>query len=202
MRTKPIGTGPFKFVEFKPTNRSSWCAIPTTGRRACPISTASSSPSSPTARRDPRLRRRQVRHDVPDRRHDPAAEGRQERRRRRRCAWREPTNVSTNLIVNRDAPPFDNPISPRDGAGARPQGVHRHHVRGQADIGGTMLPPPAGVWGMPPEMLETMPGYGPDIESQPREARKLMEKLGLRPGQAARDQGLDPQHRGLPRSRR
>ena len=33
---------------------------------------------------------------------------------------------------------------------------------GQADVGGTMQPPPEGVWGMPREMLETIPGYGPD----------------------------------------
>ena len=51
MRTKPIGTGPFKFVEFKQNEASSCEATPTTGRRASPISTASSSPSCPTARR-------------------------------------------------------------------------------------------------------------------------------------------------------
>ena len=27
-------------------------------------------------------------------------------------------------------------------------------TEGQGDIGGTMLPPPEGVWGMPPEMLQ------------------------------------------------
>ena len=33
MRTKPVGTGPFRsLVDFKHgTSRSSWCAIPTTG---------------------------------------------------------------------------------------------------------------------------------------------------------------------------
>ena len=51
MRTKPIGTGPFKFVEFKANEfDQAHQAIPTTGRRACRISTASNSPSSPTAR--------------------------------------------------------------------------------------------------------------------------------------------------------
>ncbi len=34
-----------------------------------------------------------------------------------------------------------------------------------------MLPPPAGVWGMPTEMLETIPGYGPDVNKNRAEAR-------------------------------
>jgi peptide/nickel transport system substrate-binding protein len=36
-------------------------------------------------------------------------------------------------------------------------------AEGQGDIGGAMLPPPAGVWGMPPDILATIPGYGPDV---------------------------------------
>ena len=41
------------------------------------------------------------------------------------CVMR-PTAVSTNLIINRDAPPFDNPdIRARPGPDAGPQGVHR-----------------------------------------------------------------------------
>ena len=56
---------------------------------------------------------------------------------------------------------------------------------GKADIGGAMLPPPEGVWGMPPDMLKTMPGYGPDVQKNREEARKIMEKARLRAGQAA-----------------
>ena len=44
-----------------------------------------------------------------------------------------------------------------------------------------MLPPPEGVWGMPPEMLQTLPGYGPDVAKNRAEARKIMEKLGYGP---------------------
>jgi peptide/nickel transport system substrate-binding protein len=52
---------------------------------------------------------------------------------------------------------------------------------GKADIGGTMLPLPAGVWGMPPEILETIPGYGPNVDKNRAEARNIMEKLGYGP---------------------
>ena len=43
---------------------------------------------------------------------------------------------------------------------------------GQGDIGGVMLPPPEGVWGMPPEILQTLPGYDPDVaRTAPKRAR-------------------------------
>jgi hypothetical protein len=42
------------------------------------------------------------------------------------------TNVSTNLIINRDKPPFDNPGT---GAGRRPQELYRHPRRKGGDIG-------------------------------------------------------------------
>ena len=34
---------------------------------------------------------------------------------------------------------------------------------------------------MPPEMLQTLPGYGPDVAKNRAEARKIMEKLGYGP---------------------
>ncbi|MFX6834681.1 hypothetical protein ABTH32_20015, partial [Acinetobacter baumannii] len=52
---------------------------------------------------------------------------------------------------------------------------------GQADIGGTMQPGPAGLWAMPKGMLEQIPGYGPDVEKNRDEARKLMQKAGYGP---------------------
>ena len=44
-----------------------------------------------------------------------------------------------------------------------------------------MLPPPAGVWGLPPELLKGLPGYDPDVEKSRAEARAIMEKLGFGP---------------------
>jgi peptide/nickel transport system substrate-binding protein len=44
-----------------------------------------------------------------------------------------------------------------------------------------MLPPPAGLWGMPKEMLETIPGYGPDVNANREAARQLMQKAGYGP---------------------
>ena len=50
--------------------------------------------------------------------------------------------------------------------------------QGNALIGAAMLPPPAGFWGMPAEMLVSLPGFGKDIDKNRAEARKIMEKLG------------------------
>ena len=71
---------------------------------------------------------------------------------------------------------------------------------GQGEIGGAMMPPPAGSWGMPPEVLQTLPGYGSDVAKNRAEAREIMKKLGYGPGQAARGDRDDAQRRGLSRS--
>jgi peptide/nickel transport system substrate-binding protein len=49
---------------------------------------------------------------------------------------------------------------------------------GQAKIGGAMLPPPEGLWGMPPGLLNTIPGYDPDVQKNRRAAQEIMHKLG------------------------
>jgi len=64
-----------------------------------------------------------------------------------------------------------------------------------------MLPAPGGLWAMPKEMLESIPGYGPDINANREEARKLMQKAGYGPDSVS-PSSLDAQYSGLPRSRR
>jgi len=93
-----------------------------------------------------------------------------------------PTNVARNLIVNRDKPPFDNPDIRRAMALSLDRKAFIDTINeGKADIGGAMLPPPEGIWGMPPEMLQTLPGYDPDVAKNRGEARKIMEEHGYGP---------------------
>src|SRR5260370_14104006 len=54
-------------------------------------------------------------------------------------------------------------------------------AEGKAHISGATQPQPAGLWGLPPEVLVTLPGYGPDVTANRAEARKLMAKHGYGP---------------------
>ena len=81
------------------------------------------------------------------------------------------TNASTNLLVNRDAAPFNNADLRRAMALTLDRKAFIDILSdGKAKIGGAMLPPPEGLWGMPPELLETLPGYGPDVQKNRAEA--------------------------------
>jgi peptide/nickel transport system substrate-binding protein len=90
-----------------------------------------------------------------------------------------PTYVSGNLIVNPKAAPFNDPKIRR----AMSLAIDRKAFvdilsAGKDDIAATMLPPPEGLWGMAPEMLRTLPGYGSDIAKNRAEARAIMQGLG------------------------
>jgi peptide/nickel transport system substrate-binding protein len=93
------------------------------------------------------------------------------------------TNVSTNLIVNQTSPPFNNPLIRKAMALTLDRKAFSQILsEGQAALGGAMLPAPTGEWGMPPDVLEKLPGYGADVEKSRAEARKIMEGLGYGPG--------------------
>src|SRR4029077_16266971 len=86
------------------------------------------------------------------------------------------------MIVNRTAPPFDNPDLRRAMSLAVDHKAFNDIINeAQGQIGAVMQRPPDGLWGMPPDMLATLPGYGPDVAENRTDARKIMEKLGYRP---------------------
>src|SRR6516162_8502244 len=129
MRTHPIGTGPYKFVEFKQNE------------------------SIKLARNDNYWKKGL-----------PYLDG-----------------VEFTIISNREKPPFDSIELRKAMALALDRKSFIDIIfQGQADAGGTLLPPPEGVWGMPPEMLKTIPGYG-DVNKDREQARAIMAKLGYGP---------------------
>ena len=91
------------------------------------------------------------------------------------------TNVAANIVMN-IAPPFDNPLLRK----AVILAVDRQAFvdilfEGKADLGGAMMPAPDGAWGMPPDMLRALPGFSPDVAKSRDEARTIMRGLGYGP---------------------
>jgi peptide/nickel transport system substrate-binding protein len=182
MRTKPVGTGPFKFVEFKANESIKLTKNPDYFKKGLPyldgieftIVTNRSTAilgfvsgkfdmTFPTEVSIPLLK--DVKSQAPN-----------------AICVVEPSNVSTNIIINSSAPPFDNLDIRRALALALDRKAFISILfEGQADIGGTMQPAPAGLWAMPKEMLDTIPGYGPDVNANREQARKLMQKAGYGP---------------------
>jgi ABC-type transport system substrate-binding protein len=94
-----------------------------------------------------------------------------------------PTNVSTNLAVNSAAPPFDNPQIRKAMALALDRKAFIDILtEGEAKTGAAMLPAPEGQWAVPPEELARLPGYGADIAANLDEAQTIMAGLGYGPG--------------------
>jgi peptide/nickel transport system substrate-binding protein len=182
MRTHPIGTGPFRFVEFKANesikltrNPDYWkkglphldgiefTIIPNRSTAILAFIAGQFDMTFPTEVTIPLLK--DVKAQAPN-----------------AVCVVAPTNVSTNIIVNATSPPFDNAdIRHALALALDRQAFISILFEGQADIGGSMLPPPGGIWGMPKEMLETIPGYGPDVNANREAARQLMQKAGYGP---------------------
>jgi peptide/nickel transport system substrate-binding protein len=86
------------------------------------------------------------------------------------------------LIINRDVPPFDRLDLRRAMALSLDRKAFIDILsEGQGDIGGVLQPPPAGLWGMPLEMLNGLPGYDSDAQKNRIQARQLMEQHGYGP---------------------
>ena len=93
-----------------------------------------------------------------------------------------PQNISRDLLINRSKPPFDNPDLRRAMALSLDRKAFVDILEdGRGDIGAAMMPPPEGRWGMPPAMIETLPGYGPDANRNRAEARQIMQANGYGP---------------------
>jgi peptide/nickel transport system substrate-binding protein len=92
------------------------------------------------------------------------------------------TPVAINLLVNREAPPFDDPDIRR----AMQLTIDRKSfidiiAEGQGDISGAMLPPPGGLWGLPPEISRDLAGLRPRCRGQPRRGTQADGEARLRP---------------------
>ncbi|MGD9801927.1 MAG: ABC transporter substrate-binding protein [Hyphomicrobiaceae bacterium] len=179
MRTKPIGTGPFKFVEFR-RNESiklvrnpdyykpglpyldgiEWRIVPNRATRVLAFATGDfdltfTADITPAIRKD-------LAQQAPN-----------------AICKTVSTNVPTNVLVNATKPPFDSPKLRRAAALAIDRQALIDIVsQGENSIAVNMMSD--GNWAMPPDMLKKLPGYG-SVPEQQAEARKIMEELGYGP---------------------
>jgi peptide/nickel transport system substrate-binding protein len=179
MRTHPIGTGPFKFVEYKPNehirvvrNPDYWkpgrpyldgieytiIANPATQLLAFVAGKLDFTFASIPLLKDLKSQAPQAVCDV------------------------VMDNNSRDLLINRTVPPFDKlELRQAIALSLDRKAFIDILAEGQGAVGGAVLPPPDGVWGMPPEVLYSLPGYGPDVARNREEAREKMQKLGYGP---------------------
>ena len=179
MRQHPIGTGPFKFVEYKPNERITVTRNPDYWKKGRPYLdgieyTIIANPATwhlafVAGKLDfifstiPLLK--DLKAQAPQAVCDVVMD-----------------NNSRDLLINRTAAPFDKSEARQALALAldRPAFIDIL-AEGQGAVGGAVLPPPDGVWGMPPDVLQKLPGYGPDVAQNREEGRALMRKLGYGP---------------------
>jgi peptide/nickel transport system substrate-binding protein len=182
MRQHPIGTGPFTFVEFKPNetikvkkNADYWkpgrpyldgiefTIIKNLSTAILAYAAGKFDMTFPYSVTAPLVK--DLQRQVPD----------------TTCKMSS-LGLARTLLVNRERPPFDNPELRRAMALSLDRKAFIDIITdGHGDIGGTMQPPPEGLWGMPPELLKMLPGYGDDVPQNRAQARGIMRQLGFGP---------------------
>ena len=152
--------------------------------------------------RRPRLRDRQGRHDLPDRGHGRAAKGHQGASPQ--CGLRPGADQRQHQSHHqpRCAALRQSRPAQRHGDGARPQGFRRHPVPGTGRHRRRAAAPSGGRLGAAARYPEIHSGLRARRAEEPRRGPQADGEGRLRPRQAAQDQGVHPQPRGLSRSRR
>jgi peptide/nickel transport system substrate-binding protein len=182
MRSHPIGTGPFKFVEFKPNehikvtrNLDYWkkdrpyldgieyTIIRNMSTATLAFLSGKIDMTFPGNLTVPLLK--DVNSQLPQ-----------------AICELTPGSINRHLIVNREIPPFDSPELRQAMALSLDRKAFIDIIsEGQGEIGAVLQPAPGGLWGMPPDLLKELPGYDPDVQKNRKEARRIMEKLGYGP---------------------
>src|SRR6478752_6095645 len=182
MRQHPIGTGPFKFVEFKPNEYIKVVRNPDYWKKDRPyLDGIDFTIMREIAPRNLAFFAGNFDVGSPYGVTPPTLKDFKEQAPQAVCEM-SGVNVPRTMLINIHKPPFDNPelrramtlAIDRDAFSTIINGGIRH-------VGALMMPPPNGIWGMPEDMLKSLPGYDPDVAKNRAEARKIMEKLGYGP---------------------
>jgi peptide/nickel transport system substrate-binding protein len=181
MRQHPIGTGPFKFVEYVKNQHIKFVRNPNywkTGRPYLDAVEYTIIPSRSTAI----LAFVSGRYDMffPYELTVPLLADVKQQFPQAVCEI-TPQNVAANILMN-PVPPFDNIEVRRAVANALDRKAFVDIMtQGKGAIGAAMLPGPEGRWGLPPEVLKDLPGYSDDVAGRREKARAAMQAAGFGP---------------------
>jgi peptide/nickel transport system substrate-binding protein len=180
MRQHPIGTGPFRFIEFKPNERIRVERNPDYWKPERPYLDG----IEYTVIRNPATAvlafvSGQLDMTFPNNLTMPLMKNVRSQAPQAICEVTPDGGVNRHLLINRDKPPFDNLELRR----AMALTIDRKAFidilsEGEGEIGGVLQPPPGGLWGMALEMLRQVPGYDADVAKRRAQGREIMTKLG------------------------
>ena len=181
MRQHPIGTGPFKMVEWKPgdivrlvknpdywkpgrpyLDAIEWRIVPSQATRA--LSFVAGDFDITFVGDVTASTLKDIRAQAP----------------KAVCETNYPGGTG-QILINHHLPPFDNIKVRRAISLALDRREFVEATHGEGRLGGIMSPPPHGHWGLSPKQLEAVPGMGKDVERNRAEARKLMKEAGYGP---------------------
>ena len=182
MRTKPVGTGPFRFAEFKQNEGMRVARNPDYWKPGRPYLDAIEY-TIITNRATAMLAFGSGKFDLSFSTDWPPHQVAEVKAQAPQVICEvQATNTQANLLVNRERPPFDNAEVRR----AMNLAIDRQAFvdilgRGETLIGATLMPPPAGVWGMPAEELRAVEGYGTNPATSRAKGQEIMRRLGYSP---------------------
>jgi peptide/nickel transport system substrate-binding protein len=182
MRQNPIGTGPFKFVEYKPNQSIKVARNPDYWKPGRPYLDAVEYTIIPN-RSTALLAFVAGKFDMtfPNEVTVPLLNDVRAQSPKAICQI-APTSEAVGVLINRTVPPFDNPDVRRAIALTLDRKSFIDILgQGEGNVGGAMQPPPEGSWGLSPEMLADLPGYGADVRANRDEARSIMQRAGYGP---------------------
>ncbi len=169
MRVRPIGTGPFKFVEFKQNEHVKVTRNPDYWKKGRPYLDGIEFPIV-SNRATAILGFVSGRFDMvfPWEVTIPLLKDVKSQAPKAVCETTSMNN-STNLIVNRDAPPFNNPDIRRAAALSLDRKAFIDIInQGNAVVGGVMQPTSDGVWGLPQGNIRSGSGLRPRRRQESR----------------------------------
>ena len=181
MRTNPVGTGPFKFAEYKANqgiklvrnpdywkpgqpylDGVEWTIIPNRSTAILAFVAGKFDMVFPYELTVPLVA--DVKQQMPDAVCDIS-----------------PMNVAANVLMNPVAPFDDVEVRRAVAMTLDRKAFVEIQTQGHGDIGAAMQPGPEGQWGLPAEILRELPGYDPDVAKSRAKARAIMEAKGFGP---------------------